>query len=117
MWRPELALNVRPRGRKLSAIGCMCLTRAIWTALPLAQHIDPPSDLQGIWNNGTVTPLERPAQFRDKPYLNPDEATEYSRTYWERDARDYEATNIENFKRTPIRPGTNLCPSIVGEQL
>jgi hypothetical protein len=81
------APNVRTfRGRTLYVIGCVCLTAVMSrTALPLAQRIDPPSDLQGIWNNGTVTPLERPAQFKDKPYLSPDEATEYSRTYWERE--------------------------------
>jgi hypothetical protein len=79
-------VNVRThRQRILSTLGTMCLTSAIWTALALAQRIEPPPDLQGIWNNGTVTPLERPAQFRDKPFLSPDEATEYSRTYWERE--------------------------------
>jgi hypothetical protein len=42
------------------------------------------SDLQGIWNNGTVTPLERPAQFKGTPYLSPDDATDYERTFWDR---------------------------------
>ena len=30
-------------------------------------------DLQGIWNFGTITPLERPAQFKDRATLTPDE--------------------------------------------
>ena len=31
-------------------------------------------DLQGIWTNATITPLERPAQLAGKPTLNDDEA-------------------------------------------
>ena len=32
-------------------------------------------DLQGIWNGETLTPLERPARWADKPALTPEEAT------------------------------------------
>src|ERR1041384_1298029 len=31
-------------------------------------------DLQGIWNGETLTPLERPARWVDKPVLTPEEA-------------------------------------------
>lgn len=31
-------------------------------------------DLQGIWNNSTITPLERPAQFGGREFLTADEA-------------------------------------------
>jgi hypothetical protein len=31
-------------------------------------------DLQGIWNGETLTPLERPARWADKPVLSPEEA-------------------------------------------
>ncbi|MQA29960.1 MAG: hypothetical protein GEU82_08995 [Luteitalea sp.] len=31
-------------------------------------------DLQGIWNNATSTPLERPGRFADKPVLSDEEA-------------------------------------------
>jgi len=34
-------------------------------------------DLQGVWNNGTVTPLERPAQFASKEFLTEAEAAQY----------------------------------------
>ena len=48
------------------------------TALPLcAQKTwtlprtpDGKPDLQGIWNNATLTPLERPAQYAGKSTLN-----------------------------------------------
>ncbi len=36
-------------------------------------------DLQGIWTNSTMTPLERPAEFRDKPVLTADEAAAYEK--------------------------------------
>ena len=34
-------------------------------------------DLQGLWTNLTITPLERPAEFADKPLLTKAEAAEY----------------------------------------
>jgi hypothetical protein len=36
-------------------------------------------DLQGIWDFRTVTPLERPAEFADKPTLTDQEAAEYEK--------------------------------------
>ena len=36
-------------------------------------------DLQGIWNNATRTPLERPAQLADTPFLTEEEAAERAR--------------------------------------
>lgn len=34
---------------------------------------------EGIWNSATVTPLERPAQLKDKAFFTPDEAAEWER--------------------------------------
>src|SRR5271165_5025630 len=48
-------------------------------------------DLQGIWTNNTLTPLERPARFQGKPVLTASEATEYEKQVVEgrnRDRRD-----------------------------
>ncbi|MBZ5609706.1 MAG: hypothetical protein LAP38_15710 [Acidobacteriia bacterium] len=36
-------------------------------------------DLQGIWSNVTVTPLERPSQFAGKPFLTAEEAAAYQK--------------------------------------
>src|SRR3989442_5637213 len=36
-------------------------------------------DLQGIWTNMTVTPLERPAEFAGKEFLTENEAAEYEK--------------------------------------
>jgi hypothetical protein len=41
-------------------------------------------DLQGTWNGGTLTPLQRPAEFRDRSAFTPEEAAEYERTSPER---------------------------------
>jgi hypothetical protein len=42
------------------------------------------SDLQGIWTTGTATPLERPAEFADKPSLTEAEAAEYENSGYAR---------------------------------
>src|SRR5438105_2782487 len=44
-------------------------------------------DLQGTWNTSTLTPLERPAEFKDKPVLT------------EQEARDYEARLLRDNNR------------------
>ena len=34
-------------------------------------------NLEGTWNSATATPLERPAQLKDKPFFTPKEAAEF----------------------------------------
>ena len=36
-------------------------------------------DLQGMWNNNTLTPLQRPAELAGKPYFTEQEAAEYEK--------------------------------------
>jgi hypothetical protein len=45
-------------------------------------------DLQGVWNFSTITPLERPAEFADKPFLTDEEAKNLERRTMERSNRD-----------------------------
>lgn len=48
-------------------------------------------DLQGVWNNSTLTPLERLSEFADKPTITEAEATAYEKqnlTQNNRDRRD-----------------------------
>jgi hypothetical protein len=40
--------------------------------------------LEGTWNSGTVTPLERPASLRDKAFFTPEEAAAFERQVAER---------------------------------
>jgi hypothetical protein len=51
-------------------------------------------DIQGIWNNVTLTPLERPAEFKDKATLNPQEAADYERRVATRQAEN-ESTPVQ----------------------
>ncbi len=44
-------------------------------------------DLQGVWTNATITPLERPSAFASKPTLTDAEATEYEK----KDAKELNA--------------------------
>src|SRR5262245_66257642 len=58
-------------------------------ALPRTSTGQP--DLQGIWTNATLTPLERPPELRDKEFFTPQEAVEYEKQARERthgDRRD-----------------------------
>ena len=45
-------------------------------------------DLQGIWTNATVTPLERPAEFAGKAFLTEAEAAAYQKRARERNDAD-----------------------------
>jgi hypothetical protein len=52
-----------------------------WAVLRLAGG-DP--DLEGVWNYGTATPLERPAQWAGRTELTPDEAAAWEKQNMER---------------------------------
>jgi hypothetical protein len=50
-------------------------------------------DIQGIWNFGTITPLERPAQFKDRATLTPEEVAKLNQAEAQRgDTRLDDAT-------------------------
>ena len=54
------------------------------SAQPPARATDGHPDLQGTWNFSSLTPLERPEQFADKPVLTDAEAAEFERQTLER---------------------------------
>jgi hypothetical protein len=65
---------------------------------PAAKSYNPPRtpdgqpDLQAVWGYATITPLERPAEFADKPVLSEQEAVQFERKTAEiqnRDRRDH----------------------------
>ena len=69
--------------------GPAILTAAAALAAPLSAQSPPRApdghpDLQGTWNFSSLTPLERPAQFADKPVLTDAEAAEFERQTLER---------------------------------
>lgn len=78
---------------------------AILAQLPVAgQTWTPPRtpdghpDLQGIWSNAIITPLERPAEFAGKPVLSEQEAAAYEKQILQRndvDRRDAVGTEAD----------------------
>jgi hypothetical protein len=45
-------------------------------------------DFQGVWTNVTITPLERPADLKDKPFFTAQEAAAYEKQVVERNNAD-----------------------------
>ena len=77
---PGKAQNASPRTKSRSA-----------DRRNLPRTPDGHPDLQGVWTNSTLTPLERPPQFADKPVLSAAEAAAFEKqslTEGNRDRRD-----------------------------
>jgi hypothetical protein len=62
---------------------------------PVPRTSDGHPDLQGIWNNATITPLERPADLAGKAFFTPAEAAAYEKQMVERNDVDRRPTNVE----------------------
>ncbi len=54
-----------------------------------------PQDLEGIWTNATITPLERPADLAGKPFFSPEEAAVYEKQVRERNNADRREGNSD----------------------
>ncbi len=73
----------------------------------IAQKWTPPKtpdgqpDLQGVWTNITITPLERPVELAGKEFLTPQEAAEYEK-------RIVAANNVDR-KNLPPEVDVNLA--------
>jgi hypothetical protein len=61
----------------------------VFAALTLSAAAPPPmspTDLSGVWNYATMTPLERPREFADRERMTPEEAERYERQTVDRQA-------------------------------
>jgi hypothetical protein len=65
------------------------------TPLFWGQAIFAQADLQGIWSNATITPLERPADLAGKPTFTPQEAAAYEKQTVERNNVDHRTGNAD----------------------
>ena len=52
-------------------------------------------DLQGVWTNTTITPLERPAEFAGKQFFTPEEAAKFEHETNQRNDADNRESNPE----------------------
>ena len=67
-----------------------------------AQHQVPHHpNLQGTWNGSSLTPLQRPSEFRDKPAFTPEEAARYVRSAPDR-ARDRLPTSADRLTQADV---------------
>ena len=82
-WEPGLpAAGQVPTARRTTKTGT-----TDWTQ---PRTPDGQPDLQGIWTNATLTPLERPAELAAKEFLTTQEAEDYQKRVlarWDRDNR------------------------------
>ena len=58
-------------------------------------------NLQGTWNGATLTPLQRPPEFKDRAAFTPAEAAEYERTWPER-SRDGLPTPFDRLTQADV---------------
>ena len=74
-------------------------------------------DLQGIWSNATLTPLERPRELADKPFFTEKEAADYEKKVLEhnnadrRDSQNAEADIALAYNDFWYDRGTKIVPS------
>jgi hypothetical protein len=71
---------------------CIAMVASAQTPLRTA---DGQPDLQGVWSNATVTPLERPADLAGKPTFTAEEAAAYEKKAVERNNADRRGANTE----------------------
>jgi hypothetical protein len=74
-------------------------------------------DLQGIWTNSTLTPLERPANLAGKPYFTPQEAAEYEKRVLDQSNRDRRGKTAEEdvnraYNEAWFDRGTKVVPTL-----
>jgi len=71
---------MRRRFASLVLAGAACWAVDMAAQRPADRH----PDLQGFWTNATATPLQRPAEFKDKPFLTGAEAEAFEKGGLER---------------------------------
>ncbi|HSR07349.1 MAG TPA: hypothetical protein VLM42_09375, partial [Bryobacteraceae bacterium] len=70
---------------------CLLVAFAVMGVAQVPRTADGHPDLQGFWNNASLTPLQRPAGLGNKQFFTPAEAAAYEKSRLEevnRDRRD-----------------------------
>ncbi len=70
-------------------------------------------DFEGIWNSATATPLERPAQLKDKEFFTPEEVADWERKAATRrqDPKPDAARGFVSYNALFYETGLTLLPS------
>jgi hypothetical protein len=63
----------------IAAFGQVPSAKAVPKSWTPPRTADGQPDLQGVWTNSTLTPLERPAEFAGKPFFTEAEAAQYEK--------------------------------------
>lgn len=72
----------------LAVIGGSWLVVELAAQRPATNHQLPATSLEGVWSFSTLTPLERPPEFADRPLIPDAEATAWVQQNLERNNRD-----------------------------
>jgi hypothetical protein len=88
-------MNGRTKGLAIALVlvTAGAISAAEKTSIPRASDGHP--DLDGTWSYATLTTLERPAEFKDKPFLTPAEAAAFEKKtlkVQDRDRRDVDSS-------------------------
>ena len=90
----ERAIVCRMKGLAIGLVlvTAVAMSAAEKAAIPCTSDGHP--DLQGTWSYATLTTLERPAEFKDKPFLTAEEAAAFEKKtlkIQDRDRRDVDS--------------------------
>jgi hypothetical protein len=97
------------------AVPAVLLAAAVSAQAPRTPWGDP--DLQGKWSNATLTPLQRPAELRDKEFFTEEEARAYVRqriAATSGDAnidRDRSSGNVGSYNDAWMDRGNDIVPT------
>jgi hypothetical protein len=82
---------MRMKGIAASLVFVLTVAMSAAEQVPIPRTVDGHPDLQGTWSYATLTTLERPAEFKGKPFLTAAEAAEFEKRtlkIQDRDRRD-----------------------------
>ncbi len=116
-------MNLRRLRRSVSLAAGIALPAITLAQSGFDESYEPPRlphgapDLQGVWSNAVLTPLERPADLADKPVLTLEEAQEYERQRLaaaDRDTRvdDNEADAAKAYNNFWSEAGNNVVRTL-----
>ena len=80
---------------------------AAWSQAAKSAYVPPKTadgqpDLQGVWNNATITALERPPELAGKEFFTPQEALAYEKKFLAEGDRDKRSADKSEIGRAHV---------------